>query len=216
MKKSVMTSVCLSTLSLGLLLTACSKESSFKMEQVPQLVHYDQVEAKVELLNLIMREESRALNSIRYQASQLRGVDLSEEASSDELQRVGQSLGRIVSSTKVVLNEYGVSEQELTSIFGTSDDPRIALMGIIFVDLLNREASRFRDLEWDDFVDCAMGALGLNLFSSIRSRISSHGLRHLTKAAAMAAVRRIATRMAGVLGVGITVAEFGWCLYRAD
>lgn len=211
-KKSVMTSVCLSTLSLGLLLTACSKESSFKMEQVPQLVHYDQVEAKVELLNLVMREESRALNSIRYQASQLRGVDLSEKASSDELQRVGQSLGRIVSSTKVVLNEYGVSEQELTSIFGASDDPRIALMGIIFVDLLNREASRFRELEWDDFADCAMEALGINIFSSIRS----HGIRRLTKAAALAAVRRIATRMAGVLGVGITVAEFGWCLYRAD
>lgn len=163
-----------------------------------------------------MREESRALNSIRYQASQLRGVDLSEEASSDELQRVGQSLGRIVSSTKVVLNEYGVSEQELTSIFGTSDDPRIALMGIIFVDLLNREASRFRELGWDDFADCAMEALGVNIFSSLRSRIRSQGMRGLTKAAAMAALRRIAARMAGVLGVGITVAEFGFCLYRAD
>lgn len=50
-----------------------------------------------------------------------------------------------------------------------------------------------------------MEALGFNVFSS---------MRNLEKKAMIKVFKTVAQRVAGLIGIDITVMEFSWCLYR--
>ena len=188
-------------------ITSCTSTSSDEVEELQEReVHESrQEEQLLEALNNTLQSASDALYKINYGVYRTRGTMPTEENLSEEQkQQVRTSLHSIATATKQVLAHYGVTDQELVEIFGDSNDERIALAGIAFADFHVSRATR--SLEWDDYADCAMRALGFNIFSSMRGAI--------TKKLAIQMLKQVAKKVVGPVGVGITVAEFGWCLYR--
>lgn len=184
--------------------SSCSKSVPLDIQE--EEINYKLVEYNVIVLDQIIKEETQLLNDIRRKAYDTRSATfLEQKVIKGDLINVNNSISRIVNQTKLVLTQYGISNKELQDIFGSSNDPRIALLGVLFVNELHADASELRKLEWDDYVDCAMEAVGVNIFSSLRT---------ITKKVALTMLKEVAKRAAGPAGVAITVAEFGWCLYR--
>ena len=180
--------------------TSCSQEN-------PEEVSYQKestINSKLYNLDTMIKEEGLKLHSMNYHHYKTRGTTpTSTTITQEEKEVLNTSLDKINIATKTALAEYGITEEELTSIFGDANDKRIALVGIILTENLHNRHSR--SLEWDDYVSCAAEALGLNIFTSMRT---------MTKKAALQLEKQVAKRSMGPIGVGITVAEFSWCLYR--
>lgn len=123
------------------------------------------------------------------------------------------------------LNSFGVTETDLTGIFGSLNDPNIVItalatlriddQGTAGIHLVDYE-SDYNYLTGDYMVsaeygdptvfDCAMDALGIPAALIL-------GTANGTSAAAiLKAARKLATRTLGWIGAGIAVYEFGDCM----
>lgn len=173
------------------------------------------IEAKTTVLSNILKEESTVMYGTLHQLQMTRGVVPTEESlSAHDMATVSNSLSKVSDATKELLRECGVEEQELIELFGNSNDERLALVGIALSQHLPN-VIQTRGLEWDDYVDCAAEAVGVNVLTNLKSMYDSGQLtRSLMKKAALEVVKQVARRFVGPVGVAITVADFGWCLYR--
>lgn len=126
-----------------------------------------------------------------------------------------------VSEAKNIINSYGVSETEIQQILNetgateehlvpvimmfnsVNNNSSIALNNSVNLFITNSYAQGF---DSDKALDCAIAAVGLNLFDIARN-ITETGF----KTALKAALRGVATKFLGPIGIAITVAEWAWC-----
>ncbi|WP_373833629.1 hypothetical protein [Bacteroides heparinolyticus] len=160
---------------------------------------------KVKALENAVKIHSATLSQIRYNHLKTRSTDLNNQTINlEELDSINRILDHLTSKTKEILTLYNITKNDLKEAFGNENDHRITLVGLLFVNDLYRKPET-KALRWDDYVDCAVEALGFNVFSS---------MRNLEKKAMIKVFKTVAQRVAGPIGIGITVMEFSWCLYR--
>lgn len=183
-----------------------------------ELVNSSKVQTEISTLDSVAFKEACVLRDLNQNLLKTRGVILDDEGLSvEEKALVKSSLMSLTEATKPVLHECGLTDQDIIDIFGSVDDDRIALLGLVLVDA-HRQAQPTRSIEWDDVVSCAGEVLGVNAFYELRGafvagkKIAKVAMKQMLKKVAF----RVASRLAGPVGAGLAVAEFGWCLYRAD
>ncbi|MEZ2413838.1 hypothetical protein ACA086_02665 [Muriicola sp. E247] len=130
----------------------------------------------------------------------------------------------VVNGTKALLKSYNVDEEFLRQEFKDSEDPRIALVGLMILAAESSEnmavASNFvnafgtvgyayqsQTLEEanKDWVDCLIVAVGIDVVVDFLKG-------NVTEAIAKKAIKKIASRALGVIGAAIAVYEFGSCM----
>ena len=126
----------------------------------------------------------------------------------------------IVQGAKELLSQYGVNEGDLAEEFGTSDDPRTAILGLMTLrieqlSIENNETTAsvqnflFTPLYAQsalEVVDCALSALGLPAGLVIGSA-KNLGTKAILKAAA-----KLAGRVIGWVGLAVAAYQFVRCL----
>lgn len=134
-----------------------------------------------------------------------------------------QELEPLIEGTKIMFQNFGINHTDFEREFGNSSDPKIVLAGLAFLAAHNsstREMSMnlsnlfvskvYATESKDKTLDCAVEALGLNIFDAIRE-LGESGARM----AAKSILKNVAKKFLGPIGIAITVAEFGWCMSRS-
>lgn len=125
----------------------------------------------------------------------------------------------IVQGAKELLQQYGINEIDLAEKFGTSDDPRTAILGLM---TLRIEQLSIRDNQMIsignilftplyaqsnlEIVDCALSALGLPA-GLVLGTAKNLGTKAILKAAS-----KLAGRAVGWVGLGIAAYQFYRCI----
>lgn len=123
------------------------------------------------------------------------------------------------------LKSFGVTETDLTDIFGSLDDPKIVISALLTLRIDDQGAAGIHLVDYEsnynylmgDYMenveygnpsifDCAMDALGVPAALIIGSAQGT------STAAILKAARKLATRTLGWIGAGIAVYEFGDCM----
>lgn len=133
------------------------------------------------------------------------------------------TLRPVLRHSKALLNTYGISEEFLAREFKNSEDPRIILAGLWFMAverqgtsprMLNR--AQFLSLglfaqenslteEQPDWMECMLIAVGVDA-------IVEFVKGNVTEAIAKKAIRKIASRTLGWVGVALALYEYGNCM----
>ena len=80
---------------------------------------------------------------------------------------------------------------------------------------VQRTSVATRSLDWNDVASCA--ALGLDVLEDMRKALTGKRItRKIVEGVLKKSIKKVATRLSGVVGVSITVAEFGVCLAIAS
>lgn len=133
-------------------------------------------------------------------------------------------LSPLVHETRQLLRLYQVDERYLRKEFGSPDDPRIALVGLMILVAERQEKSEvalnfaraFGTLGYaqdettlseasKDWVDCLIVAVGIDAAVEFLKG-------NVTETIAKKAIRKIASRTLGWVGAAIAVYEFGSCM----
>ena len=148
-----------------------------------------------------------------------------KEERSKALEKEARTVLRpVVNGTKALLKSYNVDEEYLRKEFEDTEDPRIALVGLMILAAENSEkmavASNFvnafgtvgyafqgETLEEakKDWVDCLIVAVGIDVVVDFMKG-------NVTEAIAKKAIKKIASRALGVIGAAIAAYEFGSCM----
>lgn len=100
-----------------------------------------------------------------------------------------------------------VRQMELNAVLGTGikDMPYLS-----FIDEFNNLAqSTDPNAKLPQAVICAVEAIGLDVIYAF----ASEGIEKLAKKSLKKAIKKLATKFLGPVGIGIVVAEFAWCIY---
>jgi hypothetical protein len=80
---------------------------------------------------------------------------------------------------------------------------------------VQRTSVATRSLDWNDVASCA--ALGLDVLEDMRKALTGKRItREFVEGVLKKSIKKVATRLSGVVEVSITVAEFGVCLAIAS
>ena len=86
---------------------------------------------------------------------------------------------------------------------------------LYFTIEVQRTSVATRSLDWNDVASCA--ALGLDVLEDMRKALTGKRItRKIVEGVLKKSIKKVATRLSGVVGVSITVAEFGVCLAIAS
>lgn len=138
-------------------------------------------------------------------------------------QIVLDALSPAITEAKNIIRNQGISDQELNQILietGASEEDLVPVImlfnsannngynNLAFNNSLNLFVgnSYAQQFNLTKAKDCAIVALGLNLFDIARN-IGETGF----KAALKAALRGVGTKFLGPIGIAITIAEWAWC-----
>lgn len=106
-----------------------------------------------------------------------------------------------------ILNETGAKEEDLIPVIllfnSVNKNNSLGYNNSFNIFVGDSYAQGF---DTDKAINCAIAAVGLNLFDIARN-IGETGF----KAALKAALKGIGTKFLGSIGIAITVAEWGWC-----
>ena len=81
---------------------------------------------------------------------------------------------------------------------------------------VQRTSVATRSLDWNDVASCG-AALGLDVLEDMRKALTGKRItREIVEGVLKKSIKKVATRLSGVIGVSITVAEFGVCLAIAS
>ena len=82
---------------------------------------------------------------------------------------------------------------------------------------VQRTSVATRSLDWNDVASCCAAALGLDVLEDMRKALTGKRItRKIVEGVLKKSIKKVATRLSGVVGVSITVAEFGVCLAIAS
>mgnify|MGYP007043343786 CR=1 FL=1 len=148
-------------------------------------------------------------------------INLSEETKKTFETEMNMSLQPLVEGTKELLVPYDINNEELREDFTDLNDPRIVLIGL-FILAAESEESNETAMDFANAfipsahasppsteIQCAVEAIGLDVIYSV----ATLGFKKAAKKGIKKAIRKIATKFLGPVGVGIAVAEFAWCMY---
>ncbi|MCX2718675.1 hypothetical protein [Lentiprolixibacter aurantiacus] len=166
-----------------------------------------------ESLGALMGSQSSALNA---------GKNLKKEGKEWGQQMQGILQPAVVASRKL-LETYGISESFITRELGVSDDPRLVLVGIWIAKserqgLQAQHAYQAQHADFSfflqdntliggsqDWMDCMLVAVGVDA-------IIEFAKGNVTEAIAKKAIRKIASRTLGWVGVALALYEYGNCM----
>lgn len=145
---------------------------------------------------------------------------LLDRANQHKFQRL---LGPVIAKSRKLLETYGITEEFLLQEFKTPDDPRLLLVGL-WVSQVERKGlpPRMRNQAQlanfsllfqentlseakPDWMDCMIIAVGVDA-------IIEFAKGNVTEAIAKKAIRKIASRTLGWVGVALAVYEYGSCM----
>lgn len=82
---------------------------------------------------------------------------------------------------------------------------------------VQRTSVATRSLDWNDVASCGAAALGLDVLEDMRKALTGKRItREIVERVLKKSIKKVATRLSGVVGVSIAVAEFGVCLAIAS
>ena len=138
-------------------------------------------------------------------------------------QQLKKVLDPVITSSTKLLETYGISESFLQQEMGNPNDPRLLLIGVWIAELERRglETRRvnhaqlanlsffFEENTWiaddPDWMECMMAAVGVDA-------IVEFVKGNVTEAIAKKAIRKIASRTLGWVGVALALYEYGNCM----
>jgi hypothetical protein len=137
-----------------------------------------------------------------------------------------ETLIPILDETKRLLFEFGYTEDDLSQQVEDLNDTRIIIVGLAILaakdDASKETVQHFSNLfiqsayaqDVGDTVACAGAALGLDVFNELRAAEAAG--KKIGKKLITEAVKTVAKRLMGPIGVAITLAEFGACMWIAS
>ena len=147
---------------------------------------------------------------------------LSIETQQQNEDEIVESLKPLVEGTKELLLAYDIGSNELSEDFEDLNDPKIALVGLFALALESEESnetvmnftsafipSAYAADPPSTAVQCAVEAIGLDIIYAV----VSEGFEKAAKKGLKKAIRKVAEKFLGPVGIGIAVAEFAWCMY---
>ena len=138
-------------------------------------------------------------------------------------QQLKKVLDPVITSSTKLLETYGISESFLEQEMGNPNDPRLALIGVWIAELerhgldtrhvnhaqLANLSFFFEENTWieddPDWMECMMIAVGVDA-------IIEFAKGNITEAIAKKAIRKIASRTLGWVGVALALYEYGNCM----
>ena len=132
-------------------------------------------------------------------------------------------LSELSSESLCMLESYGINYADIEQYVDSIDDPRIAIIGMVFISLQEKRISensvrlKSSSTEGDEFsygqvMDCLGRVfLGVNLADFVFGSATK-----FTMATALGIAGRVASRTLGVVGAAIAVADFGDCMEWYD
>lgn len=138
----------------------------------------------------------------------------------DVLKEANSLNNQLVIDSQRLFASLGVTSEEISDILGSENSSDIIIAALAFIayeeakgedpnENLQEEANIIAYSAQNKYIDCAIEALGLNIFDGVRNGA------FLTKKAAIQFLKKAAVRLLGPIGTAITVAEYGWCLGRS-
>lgn len=148
---------------------------------------------------------------------------LSRELQKQSEEEIIESLKPLVEGTKELLIAYDIDSNELSEDFEDLNDPRIALVGLFALAVESEESSQTamnfasifstslyaQSTTGGKITKCAVEAIGLDVIYSF----ASEGFEKAAKKGLKKAIKKVAAKFLGPVGIGIAVAEFAWCMY---
>ncbi|WP_299128109.1 hypothetical protein [uncultured Winogradskyella sp.] len=165
-----------------LIFTSCSKEEANVNEQ-------------------IVNDEAFSKSNITNIENEIRKIDFSNVANWDENQSK-TILMPVINETIKLLNNEGISNQEIIDEFGSLDNPEILYLSMGIVEYEGQSS-----YQKGDTVDCLLRATGLDAFHQGFWNSFSN------RRALLRAVGRVATRTLGWFGAALIVADFAHCMW---
>lgn len=158
----------------------------------------------------------------RQQSSSISKSNFSREVKQQNEEEIIESLKPLVEGTKELLLAYDIDSNKLSEDFEDLNDPRIALVGLIALAVESKESneavmnfssafipSAYAAAPPSTAVQCAVEAIGLDVVYAV----ASEGFEKAAKKGLKKAIRKVAAKFLGPVGIGIAVAEFAWCMY---
>ena len=184
---------------------------------------FDNIEQKLALQKFqnLIKESTVNIGKIVEKQNEFLAKGVSSEKINETLESEAKlTLNPIVNGTKELLSTFNISEYDLLKDFDDSNDPRIAIIGIVLLASQdksgNSTAMNFSQLfvnpmhaqSLEDAGKCAAAAIGADLLYSL----AEGGASKWTKKALTKLVKKVASRFLGPIGVGIAVVSFGLCI----
>ncbi len=148
-------------------------------------------------------------------------LDIKESIDADDIvledyyiseEEILETLQPSIQQAKEILYTKGYTEIEIQDLLTETNTEEAHLIPTIMLLTASDKEDRFLlnqyqgKFDVDKAIDCAIAAVGLNLFDIVRN-VSEEGF----KAALKATLRGIGTKFLGPIGVAITVAEWAVC-----
>lgn len=147
---------------------------------------------------LFKKGKTRAMSSGEDEEFVL--TDSEKEIIEKELQNLNQE-------AKEMFLKIGLTEEEIYEIIDKEHSENLSLAAMLMVSAVYDNEASTRALTGNAYVDCAVVALGGDLYAL--GNAFAHGV---SKATAKLALKAAAKRLAGPFGVGLIIAEWGLCV----
>ncbi|MDO5608963.1 MAG: hypothetical protein Q4G08_10970 [Capnocytophaga sp.] len=175
------------------------------------------IDIKVDMSNF---ETSLRENNLKIQKFVNSNMVLSaKNADSNTDLEVLEILSPIVNETKILLFNLGITEHDIISEFGSINDPRIALIGLMLLQtkydyektiFLNSSINIYSKKGVADcFLESTGIAAGISLVNALSAKVVD---KILVKTLVKATIKTIGKRALGGIGVALIIAEFTYCM----
>lgn len=123
-----------------------------------------------------------------------------KSASNDQQAQI--ILQPVIAETKNMLNQYGISDQEIIDDYGSLDSPEL-----IYVGMYLANDSQNQSMSSSEVVDCLLRATGIQAFHD------AFWGNFTNRRMLLRAVGKFATRTLGWIGAALIVADFADCMW---
>lgn len=172
---------------------------------------------------------SKELFTLRAEAFKKGIVD--KKFQNEQEEKAKQTLTPLLQDSKKLLLEYGIDDDFLKEEFGSTEDPRIIQLSLLFLSAEKIEAKRPKISEagfftflklpsnlmmynsensGNDWYDCLLRSVGIDsVIEIMNNKVLGSDV---AKKAMKKAIRKAASRTLGWVGAAIAVYEFGDCM----
>jgi hypothetical protein len=152
-----------------------------------------------EILPILKKGRTRAISKNDYD-----GFILNEE----EQKTITEKFEILNEEAKKMFLRIGLTENEIYEIIDEEHPENLSLGALLVMSAVHDNQLSTRAITGNSYLDCAIGALGGDLYGLGRS-LYTHGL---TKAAVKMALNATAKRLSGGIGAALIVAEWMLCV----
>jgi len=193
-------------------------EDSSKVELDMALLEFNDLVRE----NIVGIQQAMERNQNLFQGKEIDNSLLAQKVE----EKVKLKVAPLVSGTKKLLGVYGITDEDFSESFEDIEDSRIVLLGLAILSVHDevgkKTAMNFAGMfmtsayaqDVGDTIACAGAALGFDVFNEIRAAVASG--KKIEKKVFKKAIKTVAKRLLGPIGVAMTVAEFAACMWIAS